>query len=138
MIPVTRVQAAFRPGHLRYLDDIIALPNLMVPQPFGDLISYTFVKGRSLKQFEASKTFDRVPAVVNVFSSVRGAQKASIAIRDGGECLAHPTKESAPAWSKCSHLRVGNVLLIMSSGIARTPRVMLTAALHSLGPATTS
>jgi hypothetical protein len=136
LISVKRVEAAFRPAPL-YLDGIVVLRNLLTPLPYGELGDYSFFKARSLKEFEA-QPIHMIPASLTVFPTVQGAQQASLAILHGGDCVAHTDKRVVPAWTQCEHLRVGNVLLITSSDIARRPRQTLIAALRRLGRPTSS
>jgi hypothetical protein len=135
-ITVRRVDAAFHPAP-SHLTGIVVLRNLQVPLPYGDRASYGFDAAKSLKEFE-SQHVRLIPASLTVFSTVGGAQRASIRILKGGECLAHPDKGLAAAWTGCDHLRVANVLLLMSSDSGAAHRKTLVAALHQLGTPTRS
>lgn len=130
------MDAAFHLAPSR-LTGIVVLRNLQVPFPYGDRAFYGFDAAKSLKDYE-SQPVRPIPASLTVFSTVDDAQRASIRILKGGECLARPDKRFAADWTGCDHLRVANVLLLMSSDIGAAHGKTLVAALHQLGTPTRS
>jgi hypothetical protein len=130
----SRVKAAFP----EQLEGVVVLANLQMPMPSGDLGEYLFYAAQSWKAF-VTQPVRQIPAALTVFPTVSGARQASIRIRNGGYCLAHPDKLSLPwRWATCTHLRIANVLLIMSSDIGAAHRKTLVAALLQLGTPTRS
>src|SRR4051794_41158429 len=129
-ITVRRVEAAFHPAPA-HLIGIVVLRDLRDPLPYGDRAAYGFYAAKSLKDFD-SRRVRPIPAILTVFSTVDDARGASIRILTGGKCLAHPDKRFVAPWVGCDHLRVANVLLLMSGDIRAAPRKTLVAALREL------
>jgi hypothetical protein len=129
-IPLSRVEAAFRlaPQHL---NGMIVLPSGN-PRHSGELGEYSFWAGKSYKEFEV-RPRRMVPASLTVFATVAHARRVSIRLLKGGDCVAYPDQRVIPMWAKCTHLRVANVLLIMSSAISATPQRTLVGTLYRLG-----
>lgn len=112
LIPRSEVSRLFYRAHYpRRIAGLIPLVNLLTPLPFGDLDQYTFYRAKSPNDVRGNEDV----ATVTVFGSVRAARKASVAILRGGPCVAHAGKDSFAVWAACEHLRVRNVLLIMST-----------------------
>jgi hypothetical protein len=118
------------------MSGVVILANLFTPLPYGDLAEYSVYAAKSFKDYEAH--VPRLVATLTVFPAVTSARRASVAIRRGGECLPHPTKRYFSPWNKCDHLRVENVLLIVSSAAVPRVRATLLGAMRRLGAPTVS
>jgi hypothetical protein len=135
-ITVSKVEKAFRPWP-EFLHGIAVLRNLKTPLPHGDLGEYSFYAAKSPKAYQAQRFPIEVPANLTVFPTVTGARRASLLILHGGACVAH-SDALFTEWKSCNHLRVANVLLIMSSTLSTGYRRTLETALNQLGRPTTS
>ena len=136
IIPAARVLAVF-PPEPAHLDGAFGMSDPWYAKRYGDLASLTFFIGTSSKRFRPHGVLDP-QATVTVFSSVQAARRSSVAIRNGGLCIAHVRRRLSNPFPSCKHYRVGNVLLIVAGWAQPKPRRSLIAALRKLGTPTTS
>jgi hypothetical protein len=135
-IPLNRIDAVFSSTGFRQTNAVIALANIRDPLPWGDLAEYAFypaAPGHVHPQLPRRPEF----ATLTAFRTVRRAEAAAGAIDRGGPCVAHARSEDGARvtspWPGCEHLRVANVVLLISSTAPNQQRRIVVAALRKLG-----